>query len=112
MSITIDQPIVLASAQTITFDQVYIQGGAIGKLSALVTFVVTNEKGERIDTLALKYEGEDWNVFQKNFNSWGYLYEELVKKQKLDVKIDPKVEESFVNVVDPVESIFVEPIPQ
>lgn len=97
MSITLNQKRTVAQSQEFKFDEVHITGGAKGELTAVVSFVVNDENGNRIDTQVLTYKGEDFNTFWENFDSGEYLYQELVEKEELAVSIPEDIEESFVN---------------
>lgn len=95
--ITINQPKIVAQEQIIKFDECHITGGARGDLRALVSFVVENENGERIDNLYIEYSGSDYNQFWTDFNSGKFLFDELVKEKGLEVDVPNEVEQEFLN---------------
>lgn len=97
--LTINEPLTIATLQNIKFDELHITGGNEGKLSAQITFIVTNEKGERVDTKLVQIAIADFNDFWTNFNTGIFLYEQL---SKVGVKqaIDASVETDFVNVAE------------
>lgn len=103
--LNIKQQKVVAQEQNYRFDELHITGGALkdsglpGGLSAVVTFVIENEKGERIGVERLEYAGEDYNQFWADFNSGKFLYEELAAKKELDVTVSEAVEAEFTNEI-------------
>lgn len=98
----INKPLVVAESQDFVFDEVHVTGGASGNLTAVVSFVVNDEEGNRIDTKVINYTGEAFNEFWDGFDSGKYLYEELVAKEELDVVVPDAVEENFINASSPV----------
>lgn len=96
--LTINEPITIASIQNIKFNELHITGGNEGKLNAVISFIVTNENGEIVDTKIVRIDVNDFNDFWTKFNTGIFIYEQL---SKVGVKqaIDASVEADFVNVV-------------
>lgn len=97
MSIILNEEKKVALSQSFTFDELHIIGGENGKLEAIVSFVVKNEKGERLAVERLHYSSEDFNTFWEEFNTGKYLYDRLVEDKELSIEVPEEVEENFVN---------------
>lgn len=96
----INQQKIIAQSQEFIFDEVHIVGGGAKNLAAIVSFIILDENGKRVDTKVIEYRGEDFNTFWDNFNSGKFLYEELVANEGFDVEVNEKdAEDSFVNEV-------------
>ena len=96
----INQQKVVAKTQDVICDEVHlIKLSSKSDKTAIVSFIVNNEKGERIDTKVIEYKGADFNTFHEDYNSGKFLYEELVEKEELVVTIPKDIEETFVNEV-------------
>lgn len=93
----INQPKIVAQTQEFIFDEVHIVGGGAKNLAAIVSFIILDENGKRVDTKVIEYRDEDFNSFWESFNSGKFLYDELVEKEGFDVEVDEDVENSFVN---------------
>lgn len=103
--IKLNQEIVTAKEQNISFDKLSIVRDANGNLYVDILFSVTNESGVEVATKRLAYGGVDFNDFWSGFTSGKYLYEKLVEKEKLPVTVDASVEDSFVNTVPEVVEV-------
>ncbi len=99
MSLEIDQPLIVATSQTIVFSDLQIQNDANLGLIAVIRFVVKDDQGNQVDTKTIRYSGEEYNMFWNNFNSGKFLYEQLVTKDTLPVSVPDSVENDFLNAV-------------
>lgn len=103
MGIQLNEKLVVANTQTIKFDEAHITGGETGNLNLLLSFVVLDENGKRIDTKVVKFEGNEYNEFWKGFSTGKFCYEQLVAKENLDIVVTNDVEKDFLNVEKEVE---------
>lgn len=95
--IQIDQQVVLANKQIISFDEYNLRVGHEGELESTIRFMVKNENGNLIRPITFNLRGEEHNEFWKNFNDGCYLYSLLAQREGLTFTSSEEVENSFLN---------------
>lgn len=102
MSIQIKEAIFLAKEQTIKFERLRIEKDTeYGRLTAFITFSILNEKGERVGQKDLDYSGQEFNTFWSGFTSGRFLFEEVVRKENINIEVPQTVENDFINTETP-----------
>lgn len=71
-------------------------------LKANVQLTVKDQDGNFIESLVTTYEGEEYNTWWDEFNSWGDVLAPIL--QQKNITIPENIEEEFVNISEnPVE---------
>lgn len=88
---------------TLNYDLAHILIQKIdGKLKANVQLSVTDQEGNFIESLVTTYEGEEYNTWWDNFNSWNEVLAPILTPKS--IVIPETIEEEFVNISEnPVE---------
>jgi hypothetical protein len=101
MPITLDEPLTIASQQTIKFSHLQI---AVTEhlrerhLWSEVVFDVFDENGKKTrQQHVLRFEGEDFNKWWDDFASGGFLYQQLKHIKELNIEIPNDIEDDFKN---------------
>ena len=86
---------------TLNYDLAHILIQKIdGKLKADVQLSVTDQDGNFIESLVTIYEGEGYNTWWNNFNSWNEVLTPVLPES---VKLPENIEEEFVNEINIIE---------
>lgn len=102
MPITIEEPLVIASRQTIKFSHLQIavdESGRERKLWSEVVFDVFDENGKKTKRQhVIRFTDEDFNKWWNDFSTGGFLYEQLNNIKELNIEIPSNIEDDFKNI--------------
>ena len=95
--IEIDQQVVLATKQIVSFDEYRLSKDHEGKLQSEIRFLVRGESDQLIRPISLRLTGEEHNTFWNAFNTGGDLYALLAEREGMAFTADAETEKEFVN---------------
>ena len=95
--IKIDQQVILATKQIISFDEYRLSKDHEGKLQSEIRFLVRGESGQLIRPISFRLTGEEHNTFWNAFNTGGDLYKLLATREGMTFTADADTEKEFVN---------------
>lgn len=95
--IQINQPVILANKQVISFDEYRLSKDFEGRMQSEIRFLVRGDDGKLIRPIMIVLQGDAHNNFWNSFNTGASLYELLAQKEGLTFSSDSETEKEFVN---------------
>lgn len=106
MPIEIQKPIQIDSSYYLDFASCHIDRGPLGRNSALVTFrKISKSDGKTIGRVSKSYETQALADFCKNFDTWSFLAEEILKQEGITDAVIPANFEDTFNIYTPIQML-------
>lgn len=96
MGIQLQREIKIQANQTVVIESIIIKkAGKDQKWIAAIRFSILDDSNKIIGEKFISYPGEEFLPFWENFNSLKFLYDELVRKEALNIVVSDAVENDF-----------------